>query len=206
MVENLKLDKNQKILFSFMGSGEPLLNINVIIKTIKYLKEKFVDAYFSLSLSGTNIKNLDKLIEDKEIKKIKPKIQFSLHSANEEKRKKLIYLTDKLDKIFQKLIEYRKKIGDKIEINYILLNGINDSVEDFNELVELINKYKFKLKINKYHKVNSKISESKNKNNFIKALKNKDIVLEEYVTDGFDIGAGCGQLFTNKIIQKKQGE
>ncbi len=190
MINHIVIDKKlggKRIVFSFMGSGEPLLNTINIAKTINFISKKFVNYSVSISISGAGILNFKELINNIQIF---PQIQFSLHSPFEDERRNLIPLTSSLDTILPILKNY----DGNVEINYILLEKINDSNEHAKKLAELLKKYDFKLKINEYHKVNIKYSESKNKQIFIGKLMEESINPEIYATDGVEIGAACGQL------------
>lgn len=190
---------NKKLLISFMGCGDPMLNAKTVIRFIKSVRQKFSNASFSMSLSGVKISNLKLFIKDEDMKEIKPKVQLSLHSPYNRERRKLIPLTSNLNMIMLKLEEYREAIGVEPELNYIILNGVNDSKEHAEDLARLANKYKSKLKINEYHDVGLGFKESDNKEEFIRWLGEKGVMPEIYATDGYDIGAACGQLRSEMI-------
>jgi len=186
-----KLSENKKIIFSFMGSGEPLLNYKNVYKTINYINKEYKNISISLSISGANMNKFRSFVSNLETY---PKIQFSLHSAYNDERKEIIPLTDNLDYILNELYYYKMLSDKEIELNYILLNNINDSSSHINVLIDILKKYLFKLKINEYHDVNLGINESANKDKFIVLLNENNIFPEIYSTDGVDIGAACGQL------------
>ncbi len=198
------LNSNKRILISFMGSGEPLLNLNAIINVIKFLNQNIPSCYFAISVSGKSIDKLDLLINDKEIRSIKPKIQFSLHSPYNEERKKLIPFTEDLDVIIKKLKDYQEKVGKEVDLNYLIFDNINDSMQHAIDLAKLIKKAGLKLKINQYHDVNLGIKESKNKTQFIKYLNEENVYPEIYFTDGGNIQAACGQLTSKRLISDRK--
>jgi 23S rRNA (adenine2503-C2)-methyltransferase len=195
IIENESLDTEKKLLVSFMGSGEPSLNIDEIIKTIKSISEKFPEAYFAISFSGVKPENLLAL---KELEGKRIKLQLSLHSPIDSERKKLIPLTENINEIFEIL----SNLNFDLEVNYILLNNINDSSEHALRLSELVKKNNLYLKINDYHNVGKGIFESINKKKFIEKLKEEEISFENYSTDGVEIGASCGQLKAMEIKSK----
>ncbi|MDO8516640.1 MAG: radical SAM protein [Nanoarchaeota archaeon] len=185
-------DNKIKTLFSFMGSGEPLLNVWEVSDSIKELS-RISDSYFSMSVSGLGIDNIDSIANDKEITK-KPKIQFSLHSPFNFQRRELIPKTEDIEKVLGKLQLYKENTGKDIDLNYILLNNINDSKAHCKKLLDIINQTGFNLKINEYHLTNSGFLESKNKKKFILLLRENGVYPEVYATDGVDVNAACGQL------------
>lgn len=193
IVSKESLNQEKKLLISFMGTGEPCLNLDSIIKTIEFISQKYPKSYFAISISGTASKKLEKL---NNVKNKNVKIQFSLHSPYDDERKNLIPLTDNIGNIFAIL----STLNFDIEINYLLLNNINDSETHAIELCNLVRGTNYSLKINEYHAVGKGFIESMNKQNFISILKKERICFETYATDGVDIGAACGQL-KSKILK-----
>mgnify|MGYP001605248835 CR=1 FL=1 len=192
IIENENVDNNKKLLISFMGSGEPLMNISSVSGSIRELSREFLNPYFAISFSGSRINNLSKLDD---LNDLNLKLQFSLHSPYNYERKKLIPLTDDLYKILPLL----SKSPFVLEINYTLIDGLNDSENHAEKLSELIKDNNFKLKINEYHEVGDNFKKSTNDQNFFEILKRNKVCYEFYSTDGVDIGAACGQLKTQKI-------
>jgi len=195
--DNKFSDEKRKV-FSFMGSGEPLLNYHNVHKTINYIHLTYKRYSVSVSLSGIGVlKNFKYFIQNMYSV---PKIQFSLHSPFDGERKLMIPNSDNIDSILDVLDEYSRESNTYIELNYILLEGINDTPKHADELSKLIiNNDKFLLKINEYHEINNTYGESKHKKAFINYLNFLGIVPEIYSTDGVDIGAACGQLNTEKL-------
>jgi adenine C2-methylase RlmN of 23S rRNA A2503 and tRNA A37 len=185
----------KKILFSFMGSGDIMLNYLEVAKCINYLASSYKNLSISISVSGAAIENLSFL--SKKLDYL-PKLQFSFHSPFDKERKKIIPATRSLSKIFEELKLYRERSGGNITLNYVLLEDVNDSQEHVRGIVGLIKEFGFNLKINGYHKVNDIYSESSKKEKFIKELIGEGISPEIYFTDGVDIGAACGQLMSTK--------
>lgn len=190
---------NKMLLVSFMGCGEPMLNAKTIMAFIKSAYQKLNNVSFSLSLSGVKISVLELFINDKEIKEIKPKVQLSLHSPYDDERRKLMPFTSSLRIITQKLDKYNNVLDVKPEINYVILDTINDSKKHAKDLAKLMKGHNFKLKINEYHDVGLGFKESRKKEEFVSWLNENGITPEIYITDGYDIGAACGQLRSKRI-------
>lgn len=187
---------DKKILFSFMGSGEPLFNVMSIRSVIERL-HLFPKAYFALSTSGVVIDNLPKLYFPPA--NCHPKIQLSLHSPYDKERNILIPNSPKIEDIFRFLSEYKEVTGKEIELNYILLDGINDSIQHAIDLSKIVKGSGFSLKINNYHDVELGYKESSKKEKFIKWIQEEGICPEVYSTDGHDIEASCGQLKSENV-------
>ncbi len=190
--------QGRKLLFSFMGSGEPLLNSSNVIKSLKYLDRKYPGGFFSMSISGVGIDFLPKFIKNFDEYQL-PKLQFSLHSPYDNERQQLIPSSPTLSKILPFLRQYHGESGIGIDLNYFLLDQFNDSEQHARDLATLANEDGFFLKINQYHDVGLGFRESESKDDFLGWLKSQGISPEVYSTDGVDIGAGCGQLKSRKI-------
>lgn len=191
-----KPNKDKPILFSAMGIGEPLLNYDNLIKAFHILNKKYPNNKFALATTGVNLKNILNLAKDlKDINKFK--LTISLHSADEEKRKYLMPISNDLISLVKTGKKYKAISGREVEWNYVLFNNINDSIEDAKKLFELLGKDEY-IKINKFNNVKiSELSESKNKDIFISTLENLGMQVEYYETNGVDIDGACGQMISD---------
>ena len=191
-----KPNKDKPILFSAMGIGEPLLNYDNLIKAFHILNKKYPNNKFALATTGVNLKKILNLAKDlKDINKFK--LTISLHSADEEKRKYLMPISNDLISLVKTVKKYKAISGREVEWNYVLFNNINDSIEDAKKLFELLGKDEY-IKINKFNNVKiSELSESKNKDIFISTLENLGMQVEYYETNGVDIDGACGQMISD---------
>ncbi len=191
-----KPNKDKPILFSAMGIGEPLLNYDNLIKAFHILNKKYPNNKFALATTGVNLKNILNLAKDlKDINKFK--LTISLHSADEEKRKYLMPISNDLISLVKTVKKYKAISGREVEWNYVLFNNINDSIEDAKKLFEILGKDEY-IKINKFNNVKiSELSESKNKDIFISTLENLGMQVEYYETNGVDIDGACGQMISD---------
>jgi len=192
IAEREDISRSRRLLISFMGSGEPLLNLGPIEHNIDKMSKIFTNAYFAISLSGIKIDNLRKLDE---LDGVDINLKFSLHSPYNSQRKEIIPKTDNLDKI----IYFLSESPFPVELNYCVLDRFNDSAKDARDLAVLVKDTNFNLKINKYHPIGNKFKESRNKGRFIALLKKEGIGFEVYTTDGEDIKGACGQLVSQLI-------
>ena len=92
--------------------------------------------------------------------------------------------------------EYKKISKNEVEWNYVLFDGINDTINDAKLLYKLLGRNEV-IKINQFNKVaESNLIESKNVNLFISELKKNGIQVEYYETNGSDINGACGQMIS----------
>jgi adenine C2-methylase RlmN of 23S rRNA A2503 and tRNA A37 len=126
---------NKQSLISFTGEGEPFLNLKEINKAI--LSNEINPEISSFRLCTSGIKpNLFSTVASS----IKPiHLQVSLHSPFDTERKKLIPHTKPVCEIFNALRLSKDKFSE-IAINYVLVQGFNDSESDLSALSDLVDK------------------------------------------------------------------
>lgn len=212
----IKRTNKNKLLISFMGVGDPLLNLE-LIKGV-YLNEKLIkdelnysDINYAIStmMPNDNIKVLTEMVNELSIPL---KLHFSLHTPVNEKRKKLIPSTNvTIEEALQYMLDYRNLIlennaimnsyikfhrtTDPVEIHYTLIEKINDSNEELKLLCNLLQKHKIPIKFIKFNPVNElKISEKEII--WVGTIKNtiKDLRIKTYTPPGRQIGSSCGEF------------
>jgi adenine C2-methylase RlmN of 23S rRNA A2503 and tRNA A37 len=94
---------------------------------------------------------------------------------------------------------YQSSYKTKITLNYIVLDDINDTLAHVQWIKKILEEYPFSFKINEYHDVWTWYIKSKNTGKFIEQLNKEWIFPKIYDTDGVDIWAACGQLFSEKV-------
>jgi 23S rRNA (adenine2503-C2)-methyltransferase len=155
--------KHTNYLLSFTGEGEPFLNIKNINQVIEHFQTEQSISAFRICTSGIKHNLLNKVISN-----IKPlNLQFSLHSPFDDKRKSLIPKTKNVKDIIQSMNKYKDNYNE-ISINYVLVEDFNDSQEDLNELINIIDK-NWVIKLNPLLKEDKHI-ESQNRELFFDTL------------------------------------
>jgi len=170
--------EKKPVLLSFMGVGEPSLNLDTVEKVIK--ANKF--AKYAISTCGY----------DPMIYKADPKIkiQVSLNAPTEKIRAALMPKAPSL----KLTLERTKTFLINYDLNYVLIEDVNDRDEDASDLVALLKEYQFfRIKINRYNETGD-FFPSKRTSKFIRVLERAGIEVEYYETDGREIQAACGQL------------
>jgi len=189
----------------FMGMGEPLLNY----KNVKRASEIITKAE-GLGISPRRITLSTVGITDKIIQLAKDKVKFnlavSLHSADETIRTNLIPINKQhsLKKLQRAIFYFHKQTGNRITIEYLLIKGINDKIEDAKKLSIFCKAFPCKINLIEYNTIQG-IPFKKPENITLKAFKeyleSKNLIVNIRHSKGKDIDAACGQLAT-KIKQK----
>ncbi len=180
----------------FMGQGEPLDNYNEVYEAIETLNRKLQIGIRRICVSTCGI---TPKIADFSSKKLVPTLAISLHAPNSLIRNKIMPVNKKYDMeaLKKALVAFNAKTGDRVTIEYVLLEGINDSPEDAFELSKYLKEIKCNINLIPYNG----IGEEKYKKPSRKAISRFKLILEQggkkvtrRLERGSDIKAACGQL------------
>lgn len=186
--------QGKKILLSYMGMGEPLLNYENTIESIKNLAQVFPNSRATISTLGTRPDLMKKLAE--EDIGITLKLHLSLHAPNDELRKKILPSAQPIKLGLEALKSFAEAKKAPMKVNYILIKGLNDSSESAFQLAELIKPYPFIVKLSSLNGSCNGLepSELSQFKVFEEILNAQGIETCRFISKGTDINAGCGQL------------
>lgn len=194
--------RNSKISnIVFMGMGEPMLNLESVKQSTRDLINPKIFGFGSRSISVSTAGIPDKL---KEFSEEFPQINLaiSLHFADDEMRSRYMPINKKynLDNLRMTLKDYFEICKRKIFLEYIMFDGLNDSLEDANKLIAYLksigNVYLLHINLISYNETENNLRPS-SKNTIIKfrnyLLQNKiNVTIRKSL--GQDIAGACGQL------------
>jgi len=190
---------NEKISnIVFMGMGEPLLNLDNVIGSIHLISDKnymgFSQERITISTSGL-ISGLKKLVSSK----YTGNLALSLHSPFQKERESIMQVaaTNDLESIMEQIKQYSLSRNKRITLEYILLDGINDSIRHTEALKTLLSGINCLVNIIPYNPIPNSdyIRPSRNKIfKFYNNLKKLGINTTLRVSMGDSISSSCGQL------------
>ena len=198
-----------------MGMGEPLLNLNNVVPAMELMMEDFgfglSKRRVTLSTSGV-VPALDLLRE-----KIDVALAISLHAPNNALRDELVpvnkkYPMEEFLAASRRYIEH-SKANDKVTVEYVMLEGINDSTDQAHELAKALKDTPSKINLipfNPYPGSPYKRSSNSRIDRFNKVLQEHGFTVMVRKTRGDDIDAACGQLVgdvidrTKRLLKKQQ--
>ena len=187
----------------FMGMGEPLLNFESVIEAFQLFNDKqkigLSRRKIIISTSGyvPQIKRLADL-------NLGNRLAISLHSAKQEVRESIMPVVAKLFSIkeLMKAVDYYiTKTRKRVTFEYLLLSGVNDSIEDARALAKLVSGRLVHVNLIQFNSVvgiNYQRSSLKQVRLFESVLRKNRIPVTVRVSLGEDIKAACGQLVYNK--------
>ena len=181
-----------------MGMGEPLANYENVIRAIHILTDNDSGMQFStrrvtLSTCGL-ITRFDELGRDTKIN-----LAISLNATDNTTRSLLMPINKKypIEQLIEACARYRLAPRNKITFEYILIQGINDSIEDAHRLTKLLKPVKAKINLipfNEHPGSEFKRPEESVILKFQAVLHEKGYTAIIRHSKGRDISAACGQL------------
>lgn len=181
-----------------MGMGEPLLNFKNTVTSLNLMMDDFAYGLakrrVTVSTSGV-VPAMYRLAEVSSAS-----LAVSLHAPNDELRNVLVPLNKKYP-IAELLEACKHYIKDekrrKITFEYVMLSGVNDSIEQAHELKHLLKDVPCKVNLipfNPFPSTQYKRSSNNAIHRFTNVLKEAGLVTTTRKTRGDDIDAACGQL------------
>jgi 23S rRNA (adenine2503-C2)-methyltransferase len=181
-----------------MGMGEPMANYDNLLKALRLLNSPWGGRIgarkITVSTSGL-APQIRKFADEPE----QFSLAISLHGATDEVRGKIMPVNKKypLAELTAALDYYQLKRGRFITFEYILIAGVNDSLEQARPLGALAKRLKAKVNLIPYNKVEDlpwTRPDEKTCEQFLLALKQQKVVCTLRREKGHDIDAACGQL------------
>ena len=206
MVEQiLKVESDSNLRIShvvIMGIGEPFDNYDNIcnfIKIINHSKGLNIGArHITVSTCGLVPKILDFANFPYQVN-----LAISLHAPNDELRKEIMPIAKAypLKDLMNAIKIYLEKTNRRVTFEYIMLNGVNDSIDNALELANLlkgINAYVNLIPYNETEALQFKRSNPLTIAKFYDILKKNNITVTIRREFGGTISAACGQLRSKK--------
>ncbi len=183
----------------FMGMGEPFLNTPNVMKAIRFLnhpKMRGLGArHITISTSGI-VPGIKSLIDFE----LPIRLSVSLHATNDALRSKLMPVNRQypLPQLMDALKLYKKRTGERITFEYILIDKVNDDPQLAYEMAALLDGLEPYINLIPYNPIPGKDeltrSSAERVKAFCAALTELRIEFELRREKGTDIMAACGQL------------
>lgn len=181
-----------------MGMGEPLLNVDNVVPAMRLMME---DNAFGLSKRRVTLSTsglvpaMDQLSETIDVS-----LAVSLHATNDELRDELVPINKKYP--IAELMEAcrRYAVGaphGKITMEYVMIDGVNDSEAEARELAKLLKDVPSKVNLipfNPFPGSDYRSSSDRTVRRFQEILIDAGHITVTRRTRGDDIDAACGQL------------
>ncbi len=129
--------ESERVNLVFMGQGEPFLNYDNFMKAVRLLVAGvgLPESRMTVSTSGIVPK-----IADFGNEPIRPKLAISLNASNDAVRDQVMPINRKwnLERLLEAARRFPLRPRERLTFEYVLLDGVNDSIQNARELVQLI--------------------------------------------------------------------
>jgi len=189
----------------FMGMGEPLLNIDELLLSIRSINEDFNISQRKITVSTVAIPKMIAKLSEKSFQ-VLGKCQFtlaiSLHASNQIIREMIIPSAKNynIKNIIKDCKQFVSRTGRRVSFEYLMLRGVNDKIEHAEELITLLRGFQCHVNLIQYNQINEvefKQTASKSIQLFQSRLSNNGIAVSFRKSRGSEKNAACGQLRQN---------
>ncbi|MGD8290708.1 MAG: 23S rRNA (adenine(2503)-C(2))-methyltransferase RlmN [Desulfobacterales bacterium] len=189
----------------FMGMGEPLANYKRLVSAIGVLTDndaglRFASRRITVSTAGL-VPYMPALSRDTRVN-----LAVSLNATDNQTRDRLMPINRKypLEILMEACRQYLPAPGRRITFEYILIKGINDTIEDAKRLVKLLRPIRCKVNLIPFNPHEGCAFERPAEMTIqafydILFAKNYTVIIRR--SKGEDISAACGQLKARRIVQ-----
>lgn len=190
----------------FMGMGEPSHNLSNVFRAVEFLAEFGDFGHKDLVISSVGDERLfEKLFGSK----VRPALALSLHSADDEKRRRLLPKGARMTvaRIIERGEAWARLTGYPVQYEWTLMKGVNDSFDEIDRLAELL---KGKYAMVNFIPVNAVEGspwvrpERAHAVELVRRLRAQGVVATLRDSAAQDVDGGCGQLRARVLRGEEQ--
>lgn len=180
----------------FMGQGEPLLNLDNVLKAMEIFNENFQIGARRITVSTSGIiSGIERLASNE----MQSTLAISLHAPNHDIRAQLMQIENKypMPELKKALKRYVDKTGRRITIEYLLIKDLNDTLESAKQLVIYLQDLKCNINLIPYNSTEKNDYQKPSGNSIMRfksLLEQSGKKVTVRLERGADIDAACGQL------------
>jgi 23S rRNA (adenine2503-C2)-methyltransferase len=197
----------------FMGMGEPLMNRKAVFPTLAILNRAYCVGARRITVSTVGVAPaIDEMSEMPE----QYRLAVSLHAPNHELRQELVPIERKypLPVLMESLRRFDAAGGKRITFEYVMIDGVNDSIELADQLVGVVREFNAFVNLIPFNPIPGTDwlpTPPARLRAFAARLERAGISAVVREPRGRDIAAACGQLKAEATegrlvrIQKREG-
>lgn len=198
--------KAKKINVVFMGMGEPLLNFDAVVASIRTLNDPLGLNLGSrrITVSTSSFPDRIRTLADTDVR---CSLALSLNAPDNDTRRTLMPKASRftIEELIDAARYFVSRGRRRVTLEYVLLRGFNTADEDADRLGRLVRGEPFKLNLIPYNPVREgefeRISDSEI-DRFVKRVLPSAPAVTVRRSRGVDIDAACGQLWTKSPGRK----
>jgi 23S rRNA (adenine2503-C2)-methyltransferase len=186
----------------FMGMGEPLDNLDRVLQVLDIMTSDYWLAWSPKRITVSTIGIIPKMKIF--LEKSNCHLAVSMHTPFEDERLKLmpIQKAHPIHNILKELLNYDFSKQRRLSFEYIMFNGLNDTMRHAVEMVKLLKGLHCRVNLIRYHAIpgiDLKTSDEEKMIEFRDYLTNNGITTTIRKSRGEDIFAACGMLSSSKL-------
>src|SRR5437763_399188 len=178
----------------FMGMGEPMFNVDSVVGAARRLPDVGITHRRTTVSTVGWLPGLRRFVGEVE----EPiRLALSLHAPNDALRSELMPVNDRypLEEVLGECRRYFDLRGRKVFVEYVMLAGVNDRVEQAAELARVLDPKAFKVNLIPYNPTGTYGGSGRATIEAFKTVLDRaGIPATVRLTRGRDIDAACGQL------------
>jgi 23S rRNA (adenine2503-C2)-methyltransferase len=182
----------------FMGMGEPMLNLDSVVEAARRLPDAGITHRRTTISTVGWLPGLTRFVDEV----TEPiRLALSLHAAEDALRSRLMPVNERypLADVVAECLRYHGLRRRKVFVEYVMLAGVNDRVEQAKQLVELLDRRAFKVNLIPYNPTGAFDGSSRRAIDAFKAVLDRaGLPATVRLTRGRDIEAACGQLAASR--------
>jgi 23S rRNA (adenine2503-C2)-methyltransferase len=178
----------------FMGMGEPMLNLDAVIRAAHRLPDLGVTHRRTTISTVGWLPGLTRFVDEVTVP---IRLALSLHAAPDALRSELMPVNDRypLEEVLAECRRYFELRRRKVFVEYVMLDGVNDSDEQAAALANALDRSVFKVNLIPYNPTGIYEGSPRDRIAGFKAvLDAARLPATVRLTRGRDIAAACGQL------------
>jgi 23S rRNA (adenine2503-C2)-methyltransferase len=182
----------------FMGMGEPMLNLDNVVEAARRLPDLGITHRRTTVSTVGWLPGLRRFIDEVDVP---IRLALSLHAPNDALRSELMPVNDRfpIADVIAECRRYFELRGRKVFVEYVMLGGVNDHVEQAAELARLLEPKIFKVNLIPYNPTGAfEGSTPRGIDAFKSVLDRRRLPATVRLTRGRDIAAACGQLAASR--------
>jgi 23S rRNA (adenine2503-C2)-methyltransferase len=178
----------------FMGMGEPMLNLDAVLAAARRLPDLGVTHRRTTISTVGWVPGLRRFVDEVS----EPiRLALSLHAADDALRSRLMPVNDRypVAEVVSLCRGHAERTGRRVFVEYVMLAGVNDGVEQAAQLAALLGRDAFKVNLIPYNPTGLYDGSSRDAiAAFKRVLERARVPTTVRLTRGRDIAAACGQL------------
>jgi 23S rRNA (adenine2503-C2)-methyltransferase len=186
----------------FMGMGEPMLNLEAVLEAARRLPDLGITHRRTTVSTVGWLPGLSRFVSEVE----EPiRLALSLHAPDDALRSELMPVNDRfpLRDVLAECERYFSLRHRKVFVEYVLLAGVNDRVEQALALTALLDRRVYKVNLIPYNPTGAFEASSRKAIDAFKAVLDRaGLPATVRLTRGRDIQAACGQLAAKHAVER----